>query len=219
MTTRRFWILLLAIACARPLSAQQQAFVGNGPFVVAWDYQGCATRFVLYVDDAAPVPVDAALRQASFSVAAAGDHTVGVAVACGTDFSRIVSLVFTNAQSPGAPVPEPTPVLQSDPACAAPLGAHAPAIFLTATAFTTSRPGSRSRANFQLAAPDPIVSLVVRLDGQDEPSSHLRGSDLRGAGSVWFAQPPTGTHTMSVAVLTSYGCALERTSSNPIVVP
>lgn len=108
-----------------------------------------------------------------------------------------------------------TVVAEPDP-CAPPLGIHAPAIFLTSVTVTTGRPGSRSLLNFQLGGPDTVTLTAVQVDGLDQPP--MAGSDLRAFGSMWFTQPATGSHTLGLRVLTSFGCALTRTLAAPLVV-
>lgn len=111
-------------------------------------------------------------------------------------------------------------VLAQQPAadCLPPLGAHAPAIFLTALERTTGNPGSRARLNFQIAAPDPITTVAVQIDGADDPQSVFAGTSLANAGGVWFTTPQAGSHDVGLRVTTSAGCQLVRVWSERLVV-
>lgn len=104
-----------------------------------------------------------------------------------------------------------------DNACVAPLGAHAPAVFITHVSPTTSNPGSRTRIDFQMASPDKVTNVAASIDGKDDPTSAVVGTDLANIGSVWFTQPASGTHTLGVHVTNSFGCELTRTT-DPIIV-
>jgi hypothetical protein len=117
--------------------------------------------------------------------------------------------------APSSPPVLFTVVGQTADPCLPPLGAHAPAIFPTSATLTTGRPGSRSFLNYQLGGPDPVVEVAVQIDGTDAAVG--KGSDLKAFSGMWFTQPATGTHTLGVRVLTSFGCALVR-SAAPLVV-
>jgi hypothetical protein len=117
-----------------------------------------------------------------------------------------------------ADVPTPIPGPSSAPLtftvaagpdpCAPPLGAHAPAVFLTSITQTTGRPGSRSLLNYQLGGPDTVTVTAVQVDGVDQ--TPMFGGDLRAFGSMWFTQPASGTHTLGLRIQTSFGCGLTR---------
>jgi hypothetical protein len=98
--------------------------------------------------------------------------------------------------------------------CLAPLGAHAPAIFLTQLQYTTQKPNSRTRLSFQLAAPDNITEVAIQVDGID--LNLVNGAQLNDMGSIWFRQP-SGNHTLGLRIKTLVGCSLIKNWASPLI--
>ncbi len=189
------------------VTAVPTPLVGLGPFTLGWDpYPDPTATFTVYVDDAKLTTAPAGATSVPITLLSPGAH--------------LLSVTATNTQGiEGAPgTLAVSSVAGSDPACVAPLGAHAPAIFVTGLGPTTGRAGSKSFLSFQLAAPDPIVELAIVIDSLDSLPI-ARGTDLRPVGSLWFTQPIAGTHTLGVRVVTAFGCVLARQAVPLVVLP
>jgi hypothetical protein len=118
--------------------------------------------------------------------------------------------------APSSPPVDFTVAQTADP-CLPPLGAHAPAVFPTSPTLTGSgKVGSKAFLNYQLGGPDAVVESAVQIDGIDAAVG--KGTDLKAFSGMWFTMPATGTHTLGVRVLTSFGCALTRQTAFPLVV-
>lgn len=179
-------------------------FLGLGPFTAAWnpDPPPGATALRLYVDDVLVSTLPPDVTSAPITVPAMGPHVLGLTALIGDFETAKATFAFTALGT------------QADP-CATPLGAHAPAVFLTSVTVTTGRPGSRSFLSFQLAGPDPFVETAVQVDGVDATVS--TATDARAYGSQWFTQPPTGTHRLGLRVRTAFGCTLVRVGPTLVV--
>ncbi len=175
--------------------------VGLGPFTVVWDYDlSIGASFNVYVDSRKVASVAAGNLTYAITLPVLGAHTVGVTAVLAKQESLPGVLPFLSVSGLG-PALTPQRLVVSDPACLPPSGAHAPAIFLTGLHLTTGKPSSRSYLSLQLDSPDPILEVAVQIDGVDEPTSLLTGTDLTAIGAVWFAMPTTGTHTLALRVL------------------
>lgn len=182
---------------------------GLGPFVATWDPYtlDASATFPLYLDGVRIGEAPAGATTFPFRLAALGPHRLELAaLVAGVESIERAAVAFTATAI-------------ADP-CAVPFGAHAPAIFVTNLAPTTGRPGSRSAISFQLAAPDPVIELAVRIDDVEQlPIVRAGPGDLRSVGSLWFTQPAAGTHTIAVRVLTAFGCTLTRAGAPLVVTP
>jgi hypothetical protein len=68
-----------------------------------------------------------------------------------------------------------------------------------------------------MGGPDPIVEVAIQIDGVDQLPVG-KGADLGEFSGRWFTQPASGTHTLGIRVLSSFGCALIRNTATPFVV-
>lgn len=194
-----------------------QTLVGLGPFTAHWNpysdpiYKISDITIRLYVDDAivANVPASVIASEQEFTVKTFGTHSVALTAVhtqLAVESGRTPAITFVNTAA------------QNDPACLAPLGVHAPAVFPTTVTLTTGKTGSPAFQNFLVTAPDPVIEIALQIDGKDQLPTGT-GTDLRAFSALRFTMPLPGTHTMGVRVVTAFGCTLTKTAAPLIVKP
>jgi hypothetical protein len=210
-------VAVLLVALAAPVSAQ--TLIGLGPFTATWDYDPASNNtFKLYVDSTVVATTAKGVHTTPFLLPSVGPHIIGIsALDSSTNLESTKTTVPVNSTNPTPPNP-PLPPVITDNECAAPLGAHAVAVFPSTRVITTGRPGSKTLQNFQVGGPDPIVEIAIRIDGVEQTPT-ARGNDLSTTGSLYFTQPAVGSHLIEVRALNLHGCQVVRSAGTLVVKP